>query len=118
MKSLKKVIYIVFLMLIVLVVGYILYSFSQFKSKPNIKIDSLIGETYRSKDGENYFYLVNEKNAVFYVNETYYHSQDLNFNNGIMRINDENEQIIKLAFLDTDHVYSSTFNMFFYNENI
>lgn len=118
MKILKKVIYIVCVMLVILISGYILYSFAQFRSKPNIKIEDLVGETYRSKNNENYFYLANEKYVVFYVKETYYRSEELDYNNGIMTISDENDKTIKLAFLDNKHAYSSTFNMYFYKENL
>ena len=47
-----------------------------------------------------------------------YSSEELDYNNGIMIINDENDKTIKLAFLDNKHAYSSTFNMYFYKENL
>lgn len=123
MKVLKKVIYIVVVMILVLLSGYIIYSFSQFKSKSSIKLEDLIGVTYRSKNQENYLYLANEENVVFYVNESYYSSKELTYEKGIITIttdieDEESDKVIKLAFIDYDHVFSSTFNMFFYNENL
>lgn len=118
MKKSKKALYILGICLISLLIGYVSFSFIRFTSKRNIKLNDVVGVTYRSKNRENYFFFDSEDYVVFYVKETYYRSIDISYNNGIAILTDENDKTIKLAFLDSDHTYSSTFNMYFYNENL
>ena len=74
--------------------------------KRNIKLNDVVGVTYRSKNRENYFFFDSEDYVVFCVKETYYRSIDISYDNGIAILTDENDKTIKLAFLDSDHIKS------------
>lgn len=117
MKKRKKLFYLLGICLISLIIGYVSFSFIRFSSKRNIKIKDIVGVTYRSKNLDSYFFFDSETFVVFYINEIYYRSTSVSYDNGIAIVSYDDEKTIKVAFLDSNMAYSSTFNMYFYNEN-
>lgn len=114
MKKVKKVLYIIMIGVILIIVGYFVTSYTQFKG--NIKQETFKNAFFRTKDESGFVSFGSFKNTVLCINNKYYYISDVIYDNGIFTFEDrDNEESYKIGVINKDMIYSSDFNTYFYN---
>lgn len=105
--------------LITSVIGYFVYSYTQFNNGANIAQDIFKRGFYRTKDTNSFISFGSFKNSVICVNDIYYFIDDVSYEKGIFTMLDNESESIYLIFVvDENIIYLSSFNVYFYNINL
>lgn len=105
--------------LITSVIGYFVYSYTQFNNGSNIAQEAFKNGFYRTKDTNSFIAFGSFKNSVICVNDIYYFIDDVSYEKGIFTMLDnESESTYLISVVDEDIIYSSSFNVYFYNINL
>ena len=114
MKRLKKILYLTTMALVILTIGYFVFSYTQINS--NIKQEVFMHEFYRTKANNGFVSFGTFKNTVICYEDNYYFIDKVTYDKGIFTLeNRDNEEIYKIGVIDKDTIYLSDFNTYFYN---
>jgi len=114
MKKLQNFLYLSFLSVVILTMGFFITSFSGYKN--NIELDYFKHSFYRTKNNKGFISFGTFKNTVICLDDIYYFIDNVNYDNGIFKMqNRDSEEIYKIGVVDQDIIYCSDFNMYFYN---
>ena len=114
MKILKNLLHLLLLVIILFTIGYFISSYTQFNG--NIEQEVFLHSFYRTKENNGFISFGSFKNTVLCYDDVYYFISDVEYDQGIFVLrNKDNEEIYKLGVIDKDTIYSSDFNIYFYN---
>lgn len=83
MKRFKNALYITTSCLIASVIGYFVYSFTQFNNGSTLTQETFKNGFYRTKDTKDFISFGSFKNSVICVNNIYYFVDDVKYEKGI-----------------------------------
>ena len=118
MKRIKNILYLITLCLIATVIGYFVYSFTQFNDGSKIAQEVFKNGFYRTRETEDFISFGSFKNSVICVDDVYYFIDEVKYEKGIFTLTDydtDSEKVYVFSVVNEDIIYSSTFNTYFYN---
>lgn len=119
MKRLKNILYLMTICLKASVIGYFIYSYTQFNNGANIAQEAFKNGIYQTKDTNSFISFGSFKNSVICVSDIYYFIDDLSYEKGIFTmIDNDTETTYLIAIVDENIIYSSNLNVYFYNINL
>lgn len=117
MKILKKALSIFLLIIIILVIGYFIFSFNLINSSFNE--DDFKYQYFETKDEKGILSFGSFNNSVFLYNDDFYYIDEVLFDKGIISCNDhDNDEVFKFGVIDKNTLFSSNFNCYFFNTKI
>lgn len=119
MKKLKNILYICVICLITSVIGYFVYSYTQFNNGNSFTQETFRNGFYRTKNTKGFVSFGSFKNSVICVNDNYYFIDDVKYENGIFTLsNKTSDDVYLISVVDENIIYSSSFNTYFYNVHL
>lgn len=117
MKRFKNVAYITTSCFLASVIGFFVYSFTQFNNGSTLTQETFINGFYRTKNTKDFLSFGSFKNSVICVNNVYYFVDVVKYEKGIFTLVDkeETEKVYLFSVVDENIIYSSSFNTYFYN---
>ena len=116
MKKIKNILYICTLCLITAVIGYFVYSYTQFNNGASITQESFVDSYYKARNKNSFISFGNFKNTTICFKDNYYYIDNVEYEKGIFTLTN-NEDVYLISVIDKDVIYISNFNTYFYNVN-
>lgn len=115
MKILKNILYILAICLIALSIGYLAFSFTQFKDK-GIDQDFYLESVYRTKNNDSAISFGNFENSIIRVDDVIYRISQVKYEKGMFELLDSvSQESYYFGIVDKNTLYSSSFNRYYYN---
>lgn len=114
MKKRKKILIISAILLIVTIIGYIAFSFTQINTK-SFKEENYLFSIYKDKNNNSYIDFGNFENIEIFHKEILYEIDKISFKDGIFNLTDnETEKEFLIGIVDENTIYCSTMNEYLY----
>lgn len=113
MKTINKITYISAILLIIMIIGYIAFSFTQITT--NIENDYFINTYFKAKNNSDFIKFNELDNSVICYDGRLYNIEELIYSDGIFKMYDEetNEEFL-VVVIDNERLYMQNKNLYLY----
>ncbi len=115
MKLLKKILYLILILFVVVVVCYLIYSFTKFNDK-GIDSTYYLDKYYLNEDRTVFVYFGDFEKTSFIVVNGDRSDVNIDYEKGLFILKSESEEYY-FGQVTSDILYSSNFNDYFYNQD-
>ena len=113
MKTINKILYISAILIIILIIGYIAFSFTHIST--NIKQDYFTNLHFKASNNSDYIKFGDFKNTIICYEGIKYDMEEVTYDDGLFKMYDEDyEEEYLVAVIDSERIYLQNKNLYLY----